>query len=213
MPTDQSSGGDFGSDMSPGSADVQSMMRQFGQAGQAGQAGGNSQGNAGGLGGGAANPLAGLTGLPGAKTAAGNQSQAKARPIGTPLQEAKYFAQDVTQGVLSVLPDFMQEILGIKPMDTPQDQARKRQMLQNYQKMNAEQQQIVQQKLRADMAKKKQEEEAQQRAAAQQKAAQSELPTPSSKHTGAAAPIGGQSKKKSFMDDFNQKRQQLSSAG
>src|SRR5579859_3552270 len=61
------------------------------------------------------------------------------RPVGSLPQEAQYIAEDVAKSLLTALPDFMQSMLGVKPTDTPEEAARKKQMLQRYQQLNAEQ--------------------------------------------------------------------------
>lgn len=137
------------------------------------------------------------------------------RPIGTPIQEGKYIAEDVGQGMLQLLPDFMQDVLHTKPSDTPQEKAKKQQLLQNYTRLDSEQQQYVQKQMQAEHMKKQKEEEErmQKRQEEQKKAAESSLPEPKGKVSGAAAGMPGQSRKKSMIDDLNKKRQQLSSAG
>ncbi len=142
------------------------------------------------------------------------QPQKPPRAVGTPLQEAKYMADDVTQGVLNLLPDFLQDIFHVKPTDTPQDAAKKRQMLQNYNKLNSEQQQVVQKQFQEEQMKKRKEEEERirKKQEEQQKAAQSQVSAPVGKKQGAGAGQAGMSKKQSTIDTLNQKRKQLSSA-
>jgi hypothetical protein len=198
------------------SPDMQAMMNQFSQKGGTGARTGAASGFSGMPGmpsmpAGKGQAATGK-GLPGQGGPALNQQQ-KNRPIGTPLQEAKYLAGDIGQGLLGLLPDFLQPILGVKPTDTPEEKARKKQMLQRYTQMNADQQQLAQKKFQEQQAQIRQEEEekAKKQQAAQQKSAS--LPAPTGKRTGAAAGQAGQSRKKSMIDDMNQKRQQLSSAG
>ncbi len=140
------------------------------------------------------------------------KQQRTPRPVGTLPQEMKYFAGDVAQGLLSLLPDFMQSMFGIKPTDTPEDAARKKQMLQRYQQMNADQQQYVQQKVREEQQKKQQEEEekAQRKQMDEQQAA-SELPMPQGKTRGEGGP--GASQKKRTVTKLQNDRKKLSSAG
>ena len=183
--------------MPPGGGLSPDMMAQLGKMGM-----GSKQGGKGGS--------AGLPGMGGAGGSPGGAGKTP-RPVGTPLQEVKYFAGDVAHGVLEVLPDFMQSLFGISPADKPEDAARKRQMLQRYQQMNAEQQQFVQQRTKAEYEKKQQEEARQaqaEKAKRQQQAAS--LPVPQGRTHGAGAGMPGQSRKKSTIDDLNKKRQQMS---
>jgi hypothetical protein len=110
---------------------------------------------------------------------------APARPLGSPTQEAKYLAQDIGQGVAEFLPGPLKSLLGVNSGDTSEDANRKRQMLQNYQRMSSEQQQYVQQKLQQEEAIKKQKEQqdAQQRQFQQQQRARS-AEVPQGKRTG-----------------------------
>jgi hypothetical protein len=183
-----------------GSPDVSSMMDQMNamQGGPAGQSGSTS-------------PLgqtgSGQLGNSLASQMPGQQSQKPARPLGTPVQEAKYLAEDVAQGVLSLMPDFMQNMLGLKPTDTPEEAAKKKQVLQRYQQLNAEQQQYVQQQYqkRAEEQRKQEEETIRKKQEEQQKAAQSNTVAPQGKQTGA----GAQGAVKKLQDD----RQKMKSSG
>ncbi len=146
---------------------------------------------------------------------ASTNQQKTSRPIGNVPQEGKYVAEDVAQGILQLLPDFMQDILHMKPTDTPDEKAKKQKMLQNFSQLSAEQQQVVQKKMQEENEKRKKEEEEKmvKRQEDEKKAAENALPEPKGKISGAAAGMPGASRKKSVIDDLNQKRQQLSSAG
>jgi hypothetical protein len=143
-------------------------------------------------------------------TQAGQQKSP--RPIGTPLEEAKYMAEDVAQGLLSLLPDFMQSILHTKSTDTPEEAAKKRQMLQRYNQLNAEEQQYVQKQYqkKAEEQKKKEEEEVKKKQEEEQKAAENELPMPQGKQTGEGVP--GASKKNNALTKMQNDRKKLSNA-
>ncbi len=112
-----------------------------------------------------ANGKTGQGGMPGVGQPLGDAGASSAtrpkppRAVGSLPQEAKYMAEDVAQGILTLLPDFMQQILGAKPTDTPEDAARKKQMLQRYNQLNEEQQQVVQKQMQEEQMKKKREEE------------------------------------------------------
>src|SRR5258708_2212336 len=81
------------------------------------------------------------------------------RSIGSLPQEAQYMSEDVAQGLVNLLPDFMQQILGLKSTDTPEDAMRKKQMLQRYNQLNDEQQVVVQKQMREEHEKKQKEEQ------------------------------------------------------
>ena len=138
---------------------------------------------------------------PGAKPAA-------ARPLGSPTQEATYLAKDIGQGVLEFLPGPLKSLLGVHPGDSSEDANRKRQMLQNYQRMSSEQQQYVQQKLQQEEAMKKQKEQqdAQQRQLLQQQRARS-VEVPQGKRTGDM--IANQSKKQQAVHKVYQDKNKL----
>ena len=176
------------------SPDMQSTMAQMMGGGGKGKAGGSSPFSAGG----APNK---------------SQQQRPPRPVGSLPQEAKYMTEDVMQGLLSVLPDFMQQILGVKPTDTPEEVARKKQMLQRYHQMNDEQQQVVQKQMKEAQDKKKKEEEerVKKEQEAKQKAEQDELPMPQGKSRGEGTP--GMSNKQRTLTKLQKDRQTLSSAG
>jgi hypothetical protein len=152
------------------------------------------------------NPFAGGSGMPGSST-----PPKPPRPVGSFPQEMKYFAQDIGQGVVSVMPDILQEVLGIKSTDTPEQVAKKKQMHQRYQEMNAAEQAYVQKKAQEEMAKKQQEE--QERIIRQQEeeqiAAESDVSIPQGKTTGEE----GSSTKKRTLNKLQNDRKKLSSAG
>src|SRR5258708_10244736 len=107
--------------------------------------------------------------------------------------------EDVAQGLLSVLPDFMQQILGIKPTDTPEEANRKKQMLERFNQLTDDQQKVVQQKMKEEQEKKKvEEEEKAKKEQAAQQANQDELAMPQGKTTGEGGP-GASSKKRTTM--------------
>lgn len=139
--------------------------------------------------------------------------QKPARPIGTPVQEAQMVGEDVAQGLLQLLPDFLQDLFHVKPTDTPEEAAKKKQMLQRYNQLNAEQQQFVQKKYQEEQAKKKQEEEeaTKKKQEEQRKAQENELPVPQGKKTGDW--MAGKSQKQNTLTKMQNDRQKLSSAG
>lgn len=99
-------------------------------------------------------------------------------------------------------------ILGINPGDTPEDQAKKKQTLQRWQKLDQEQQQVAQKKYQEEMQNKKQDEEekAQKKQAEEQQKANS-IQAPSSPKKGPKGPGG--SKKQRATDKLEQDRKTL----
>ncbi|MBW7944466.1 hypothetical protein H3C70_03640 [Patescibacteria group bacterium] len=137
----------------------------------------------------------------------------QAPPLGSPVQEAKTIAQDVGSSLFEFLPQELQVILGSKSTDTPEEAERKRKMLQNYQRLTAEDRQYVQKKLQQEQMEKRKKEEEEMRA--KQLAAQQteELPVPEGKKTGEAALGAGRSKKAQTISKLQNDRKKLSSAG
>jgi len=105
------------------------------------------------------------------------------RPIGTPTEEAKTIGSDVAQGLIDFLPPIIRNIIQRK------EAAKKRQIFQNYQQLNAEQQRVAQEELqKANVRKQKeQEEDMRKKQEAQQKADQGGLAMPSGKRSGEQA--------------------------
>ncbi len=192
------------------SPDAQSMMKQFGASkskGGSGASGGTGS---------ASDANSALQSNPlNPFNQTQKQGQQKApRQIGTPLQEAGYIAKDAAQSMLQLLPGFMQDILHINQSDTPQEKARKQKMLQNYQKLNAEEQQFVQKKFQEEQMKKRREqEEEMMKKKREEEQKQASVAPPKGKVQGYMGGAAGKSNKKSTIDDMNMKRQQLSSAG
>ncbi len=159
--------------------------------------------------------MGGSTGKnPSASSLPGSTSQPAKNPrsIGNPAQEAQYLAEGVGQGMLALLPDFMQELLGIKDSDSPEEKARKRQIFQNYQKLNAEDQAYVQKKMQQEQIEKQrreQEEEQKRQQAAMNDSG--DLPMPAGRVTGAGAE--GSSNKQRTTQKLNDDRKKLSNQG
>lgn len=136
-----------------------------------------------------------------------------ARSVGSPVQEAKYLAKDIGKGILEFLPGPIKNLVSPTPNDSPEAAMKKRQMLQRYNQMNAEQQAYVNKKLQEEqMEKRKKEEEEKQRT--QMLAQQSnDLPVPEGKKTGEAAMGAGKSNKSQTLSKLQNDRKKLSSAG
>jgi hypothetical protein len=134
--------------------------------------------------------------------------------LGSPTEEAKHIASGVGQEFFEFLPPFMKDLLGEKATDSPEEAARKRQMLQNYQKLNAEEQQYVQKKIQKEQMEKRQREEEEFQRRQQLAAAQSsDLPVPEGKKTGEAAMGAGKSQKSQTLSKLQNDRKKMSSSG
>ncbi len=156
-----------------------------------------------------ANPAQSTTPSPASSS---SHSSKTPRPIASLPQEGKYLAQDVGQGMLELLPDFMQRVLGIKNTDTPEEKAKKQQMFQNYQQLSAEDQAYVQKKMQREEAEKQQREQEEEMRKQQEMANQSsDLPMPAGKVTGEAA--AGASNKQRTTQKLQNDRKKLSNAG
>ena len=139
------------------------------------------------------------------------QQQKSGPSIGSPVTEVKYLGEGIVGGVLDFLPGPLKRLLNISPGDTPEEQQRKRQMLQNYQRMNEEQRQYVIQEAQKQQALKQQqaEEDAQRRQMeAQQRA--SSVQIPQGKRTGDMN--ANQSKKQQAVTKLQNDRKKLSNA-
>ena len=135
-----------------------------------------------------------------------------AKPIGQTLpQEAKNIGESFGQQLKDFVPDIIQQILGMKSTDSPEEKARKQQMFQRYQQLNAQDQAYVRQKLQREQAEKHQREQEEQMRKQQQAAAESsDLPMPSGKVSGAGA--DGSSGAKRAANKIQSDRKKLSSA-
>lgn len=170
--------------------DLDSLTKQFGQ--QAGQS---------------------ASGSSSASPGQSGQPPKPAKPIGQTLpEEAKNLGENFGQQLKDLIPGFIQEVLGMKSTDTPEEKAKKQQMLQRYQQLNAEDQAYVRQKMQREQAEKQQHEQEEMFRKQQEQAAQgSDLPTPAGKVSGAGA--DGSSNAKRATNKLNDDRKKLSSAG
>ena len=111
----------------------------------------------------------------------------KPRPV-SPRQELKWFGRDVFKGLQSLLS--LESALGIDPAtDSPEDQAKKKQFHQRYNKLSQEEQEYAKQLYRQKMQQKKQEEEqAERKKQEAAKQEQQEVVVPSSPQKGPIGP-------------------------
>lgn len=138
----------------------------------------------------------------------------KQAPLGGPVQEAKHIAGGVKDHLFDFLPPALKSILGENPNDNPEEAERKRQMLQNYNKLTADEQQFVQKKLQEEeIEKRKKEEEEQHRRQVAAAQSSDDVVVPEGKKTGEAAMGGGKSKKSQTISKLQNDRKKMTSAG
>lgn len=137
-------------------------------------------------------------------------NQAAPRPVGTLSEELiKRPAKDILTGLKSVFN--IQEIFDIKPTDSPEQQAKRRQMHQNYQKLDAAQQEVVQEEYQKRM-EEKQANEQKAEEARRRKAQQSQtIQAPSGQKKGPDA--GGGSRKQRAQTKLQNDRKTLGGPG
>ncbi len=157
------------------------------------------------------NPLLDKTNALDQKPSQGTFQPAQPREVGSIKDELlSRPVKDVVKGLASLFD--IGALLGIKVEDTPEDQAKKQQLHQRWQKLDQEQQQVAQQKYQAKMqAEKHQREEEEQRQQAEQARAQERIVMPSSPKKGPVGPAG--SKRKRTEDMMEHQRKTLGNAG
>lgn len=133
---------------------------------------------------------------------------AAARPVGTLQQELlERPVQDVVAGLKSLFD--INAMLGINLQhDSPQEQARKKQMLQRWNQLTQDEQKVAQQLYQQKMQKKKQEQEEEEAKKRQEEQAKADsLAPPSSPQKGPVGPSG--SKKQRAVTKLQQDRKTL----
>lgn len=145
----------------------------------------------------------GMPGMPGAKAP---------RAVGSLTDELiNRPIQDVKEGLQSIFD--LNDLLGVNPTtDTPEEQAKKRIIHQNFQRLTQEQQQVAQQQYQEEMERKQREEqeEEEKRRRKQQEESQT-IQAPSGKKQGPDA--GGGSRKQKAMTKLQNDRKQLGGPG
>jgi hypothetical protein len=129
------------------------------------------------------------------------------REVGTLTEELLTRpVQDIAEGLMSFFD--INALLGVNPqVDSPEEQAKKKQLHQRWQQLNQEQQQVAQQKYQQEMQKKQAEEEEKQRIKQQEAAAASQtIQAPSSPQKGPQGP-GGSKKQKAVTKLQNDRKQ------
>ncbi|HYD34659.1 MAG TPA: hypothetical protein VD999_01185 [Vitreimonas sp.] len=184
------------SDEHLGENDAQAAMQQKAMSQMAASA---TQAGGAGAPGGQAGPLGPMT---------PDSKQAAPRPVGTIVEEVvQRPAKDILKGLLSIFD--LNAMLGIKPAeDDPALQAKKKQMLNRFNKLTEEEQQVAREKYQLAMKKKQQEEQEKQmrkQQEEQQKANSVELPSSTKK-----GPVGPGAKKPKAVQKLEQDRKTLS---
>lgn len=153
-------------------------------------------------------PTNGLPGKPLTAGLPGAGQTSQPRPI-DPSKELLWMAQDIGKGILSLFD--INTLLGGAPQnETPDQQAKKRQMHQRWQQMTQEEQAYAQQKYKEEMAKKQQkEQEKQQRRQAEEEKNAESIAVPSSPQKGPVGPASG-NKKKATTQRLQTQRKQMS---
>jgi hypothetical protein len=135
--------------------------------------------------------------------------QIKPREVGSIQEE---LIQRPVQDIFTELKGFfdVNKLLGIdSAKDDPQTQARKKQMLQRWNNLNSEQQEVAKQRYQAEMKKKQQlEQEKQQKEQQKQQQSASSIEVPSSPKKGPVGPAG--SKKQKVVQKLQNDRKTLS---
>jgi len=106
-------------------------------------------------------------------------------------------------------------ILGINPVtDTPEEQAKKKQLHQRYQQLDQEQQRVAQEKFQEEMKRKQQEEqeEARKKQIEEQKKQDKSVLSTSKPKSGPQGPASGKSNKQNMMDKMQMDRKSMSQA-
>lgn len=123
----------------------------------------------------------------------GQAQQPKPRPVGTPMEELKMAVGDIFEQ--------FKFLLGLqRPPKTPEEEAQLQQFHQNWQRLDAEQQQVAQMRLQEEMQRKQmmEQEERMKKAQEEQMKQQQDLQIPQGKVSGQAA-----------VDKMNQQRKGL----
>lgn len=172
----------------------QKSLGQQGTSSAQSSTGGSALGAHGQAGAGHSNPK---TGMP----------PAPPREVGTFTEELiKRPAQDIIKGLKSLFD--INSILGVDPVvDDPETQAHKKQMLNRWQGLNQEQQQVAQQLYKQKMEEKQraeQEEQAKKQQQEKRKAQSVQMPSSPSK-----GPVGPGSKKPKAVQQLEQDRKSL----
>lgn len=105
-------------------------------------------------------------------------------------------------------------ILGINPVtDTPEEQAKKKQLHQRYQQLDQDQQRVAQEEFQKRMQKKQQEEQEElQKKQAEEQRRKEQVVMPSKPKSGPQGPASGKSHKQNMMEKMQMDRKTMSQA-
>lgn len=147
----------------------------------------------------------------GSKQQQSSQSQVKARPIGSFKDELLVNpAKDIVKSLTSFFD--LNQLLEIKTEDTPEEQAKKKQMLNRWNNLNEEQKSIAQSQYQEKIKKQQAEEEKKQQKKKQEEEVRKQsIAPPSSPKKGPIGPGSGMSKKAAAAAKLEQDRKTLGS--
>lgn len=121
------------------------------------------------------------------------QPQQTPRPLGTVQEEAQRAVTDVAEGIVNVPKEIVNDILTMLGLGrlpkTPDEQSQIQQFHQNWQRLDAEQQQVANMRIQEEMQRKEMIRQEDEMKAAQQKQAEQQdgLNMPGGKRTGQGA--------------------------
>lgn len=145
------------------------------------------------------------------QTSAGTQKRGAQRAprLVAPLKEPSYFVQDLAKSLGSFVD--INKILGVEDTDTPDQQARKKQFHQRYQRLSQDEQAYVQKKYQQDMKEKQQQEEEKERKkqAEQEEKNQRQIESPTKPKKGPVGLTGNRKQKAKTI--VQRQRQKLGS--
>lgn len=142
---------------------------------------------------------------------AGKSQASKPRPV-SPKNELKWMGQDIIKGLRSLFD--LNAALGVDPVqDSPEEQAKKKQFHQRYDRLSQEERDYAQKLYQQKMEKKKkEEEEAQIKKQQEEEQKAQEVVVPSSPQKGPKGPAGA-SRKQKAVNKLQQQRQSMGGPG
>ena len=138
--------------------------------------------------------------------------QRQPREVGSILEETVLRpAQDIAQELVHFFD--LSSILQINPKtDTPEEQAKKKQLHARYQQLTEEQQKVAKKRFQEEQQRKKQQEEEKLRKKQLEEQQKQTFVMPASPKKGPIGPASGQSNKQNMVEKLNRDRQQMSQA-
>jgi len=153
-----------------------------------------------------------MGGVGGAGMPGGAPAQKPPREVGTLAEELiERPIKDIGEGIRSIFS--LNDLLNINPQtDTPEQQAKKKQIHQRYQQLTQEEQAEAQRQYQEEMERKqKEEQEAQEKKRREQEAAAQEIQAPSSPQKGPVGPSGNSGKQRAMTRLNTQRKNPIGS--